>query len=49
VRYRMPFGPLGTLIHAMFVRRQLNAIFEFRNKKLVELITPERLADTRAT
>jgi ligand-binding SRPBCC domain-containing protein len=48
VRYRMPFGPLGTLVHAMLVRRQLNAIFDFRNKKLVELITPARLADTRA-
>jgi ligand-binding SRPBCC domain-containing protein len=49
VRYRMPFGPLGTLVHALFVRRQLQAIFDFRNKKLVELIAPGRFADTRAT
>jgi ligand-binding SRPBCC domain-containing protein len=49
VRYRMPLGPLGTLVHALFVRPQLNAIFDFRNKKLVELITPARFADTRAT
>ena len=48
VRYRMPFGPIGTMVHALFVRRQLNAIFDFRNKKLVELITSDNQAEIRA-
>jgi len=44
VRYRMPLGPLGMLVHGLFVRRQLNAIFDFRKKKIVELIVPAVLA-----
>ena len=30
VSYRLPMGPLGDLVHALFVRRQLNSIFKFR-------------------
>jgi ligand-binding SRPBCC domain-containing protein len=44
VRYRMPLGPLGTLLHALFVRRQLQAIFDYRNRKVVELLGPEGAA-----
>ncbi|MFZ5979645.1 MAG: SRPBCC family protein [Candidatus Zixiibacteriota bacterium] len=32
VVYALPFGWLGRLIHALAVRRQLSAIFEFREK-----------------
>ena len=30
VEYRLPFGPLGRLAHAAFVRRQLGRIFDYR-------------------
>ncbi|HXJ69397.1 MAG TPA: hypothetical protein VNM39_10860 [Verrucomicrobiae bacterium] len=30
IRYELPFGPLGELAHALFVRRQLAAIFDYR-------------------
>jgi ligand-binding SRPBCC domain-containing protein len=30
VEYELPFGPLGDGIHAAFVRRQLEAIFDYR-------------------
>lgn len=32
VEYRLPFGPLGTLVHAAVVRRQLRQIFDHRAK-----------------
>jgi ligand-binding SRPBCC domain-containing protein len=30
VRYALPLGPLGRLAHALFVRRDLERIFDFR-------------------
>jgi ligand-binding SRPBCC domain-containing protein len=30
VEYQLPFGVLGRLAHAMFVRRQLHQIFDYR-------------------
>ena len=30
VRYALPFGPAGRLAHALFVRRDLERIFDFR-------------------
>lgn len=30
VNYQLPFGPLGTLARALFVRRQLEQIFDYR-------------------
>ncbi|WP_367875054.1 hypothetical protein [Luteolibacter sp. Populi] len=30
VHYIMPFGPLGSLVHALFARRKLDAIFDYR-------------------
>ena len=30
VRYALPFGPVGALGHALFVRRDLERIFDFR-------------------
>ncbi len=32
VEYALPFGPLGRLTHAAVVRRQLDAIFDFRRE-----------------
>jgi len=37
VHYKVPFGILGQLIHPFVVRPKLEAIFEFRRKKLIEL------------
>jgi len=34
VRYRLPFGPLGQLAHAIFVRRALDKIFLFRRNAI---------------
>ena len=37
VEYALPFGPLGDLVHALVVRRQLNAIFAFRRRAMEEM------------
>jgi len=37
VTYRMPFGPLGDVVHALAVRRQLAGIFAYREKRVAEL------------
>jgi ligand-binding SRPBCC domain-containing protein len=36
VRYAIPFGPLGSLANALFVRRDLRRIFDFRRDALSE-------------
>lgn len=33
VHYALPFGPLGDVAHALFVKRQLQQIFEYRFQK----------------
>lgn len=38
VTYALPFGPMGRLVHALFVRRQLESIFTFRQERLPELL-----------
>jgi len=37
VEYALPFGPLGRAVHALFVRRQLRGIFDFRQKVIAGL------------
>ena len=37
VEYAVPFGPLGRLIHRLFVARQLDEIFAFRQRVVGEL------------
>ena len=32
VRYALPFGVVGTMAHALVVRRQIRRIFEYREK-----------------
>ena len=32
VRYALPFGPFGAIAHALFVRRDLRRIFDFRRE-----------------
>ena len=37
VKYRLPFAPFGNLAH-WFVRRELNHIFDFRQKAVKEIL-----------
>lgn len=37
VRYAIPFGPLGTLAHALVVGRTLDRIFDFRRRHIEEI------------
>ena len=37
VRYALPLGPLGTLAHAVTVRRTLDDIFAFRRRRIEEI------------
>lgn len=41
VDYELPLGPLGSLAHALFVRRTLGKIFDFRREKIGELFGNE--------
>ena len=36
VHYALPFGPLGKLAHALFVKKQLRKIFDYRSSVLLE-------------
>jgi ligand-binding SRPBCC domain-containing protein len=38
VEYALPFGWLGRIVHALFVRRQLRQIFAYRQQALAELM-----------
>jgi ligand-binding SRPBCC domain-containing protein len=40
IRYAIPYGPLGTLAHVAFVRRDLQRIFDYRRDAIAELISP---------
>lgn len=35
VHYALPGGPLGDLVHVLFVKRQLEAIFDFRREQIM--------------
>jgi ligand-binding SRPBCC domain-containing protein len=37
VRYRLLFGPLGRLVNALVVRRDVEGIFEYRNRRIAEI------------
>jgi ligand-binding SRPBCC domain-containing protein len=43
VRYRLPFGVFGDLVHPI-VKRQLTRIFTFRNQEVARLLLGERAA-----
>lgn len=38
VVYEPPYGPLGALVHRLAIRRQLEAIFDFRRDRIAELL-----------
>jgi ligand-binding SRPBCC domain-containing protein len=37
VRYALPLGPLGRLVHALVVRRTLETIFDYRRDRISEI------------
>ncbi|MEO7597494.1 MAG: SRPBCC family protein [Opitutus sp.] len=37
ITYEVGWGPIGSVLHAVWIRRQLNAIFDFRFKKIATL------------
>jgi ligand-binding SRPBCC domain-containing protein len=37
IYYQMPFGPIGSIAHFIFVRRTLKQIFDYRREKLDEI------------
>ena len=38
VRYQMPLGPLGRVVHAVWTKQMLEAIFDYRFQKIEELL-----------
>lgn len=38
VRYRIPMGPLGSLAHGLFVRRDLEKIFAYRRQHIGQIM-----------
>lgn len=43
INYVLPFGPLGQIARALFVRRQLEGVFRYRRKVITELLTAGKL------
>jgi ligand-binding SRPBCC domain-containing protein len=41
VEYELPFGPLGSAAHAVWVRRQLERIFDYRARAIEQLFAAE--------
>jgi ligand-binding SRPBCC domain-containing protein len=42
VRYQLPFGPVGEIVHSLAVRRKLAAIFDYRSRAIaIHLGTPD--------
>ena len=48
VRYELPFGILGSIVHRLIVRRQLERIFDYRTRRIREMYAPERPAQVAA-
>jgi ligand-binding SRPBCC domain-containing protein len=46
VRYRLPFGALGRLVHALKVRGDVRLIFDYRRQRIHELFAEHRRAAT---
>lgn len=44
VDYSMPLGPLGAMAHSLVVRRQLEAIFSYRERRVRERFGPAPVA-----
>jgi ligand-binding SRPBCC domain-containing protein len=50
IRYAIPYGPLGSMAHAAFVRRDLRRIFDYRRDAVADLLRPRaRSASSEAS
>lgn len=49
VRYRLPFGPFGALLHRLLVRRQLGTIFDYRVQIIADIFSDGRVFRDRPT
>jgi hypothetical protein len=47
VDYSLPLGPAGAVAHALFVRRTLDRIFDFRREAIVRLLDRSRAGQPR--
>ena len=48
VRYALPLGPVGRLANSLWVKRQLERIFDFRAEAIRKLIdSPDRVDETK--
>ena len=47
IEYRLPFGPLGRLVHWLVVRHQLRAIFDYRTAAIMEQFGRPRVTAAR--
>lgn len=43
VRYRLPFGPLGVVVHRLLVRRDVERIFAYRQRCIADLYSGGRI------
>jgi ligand-binding SRPBCC domain-containing protein len=41
LKYKLPFGFIGTLAHTLFIKKQVEEIFDFRYKKVEEMFKNE--------
>lgn len=39
VHYTLPFGPLGAIAHRLYVKKQLQYIFDYRRQAMVEVFS----------
>jgi ligand-binding SRPBCC domain-containing protein len=49
VTYKLPLGPLGRPVHALLVRRQLDAIWSYRERRVAELLAPINARELRSS
>jgi len=42
VEYDLPFGPVGKIARAIFVRRSVEEIFDYRNRTILAIMSPAR-------
>lgn len=49
VEYSLHLGPIGTLANALFVRRQLDQIFDYRYRTIAVLLSESRTAEPAPT
>lgn len=43
VRYALPFGWIGRIAHGLWVRRQLNSIFDYRARVISEILSVAKI------